>query len=146
MQYSYNGIMSSPVTVPVTQAAPAIFALNSSGTGPGAILNQDYSVNTASNPTAVGSIVQVFATGGGVTNPGGVDGALATSAQNQAVTPTATVGGVTAFVQYAGSAPGLVGGVMQVNVQIPQVAPGPQPLVITMGETSSQSNITVAVK
>ncbi|MGA2136508.1 MAG: endo-1,4-beta-xylanase [Bryobacteraceae bacterium] len=146
LQYSYYGNLSSPVTIPVTQAAPAVFALNSSGTGPGAILNQDYSVNTAANPASVGSIVQVFATGGGVTNPPGADGTLAAGAQNQAVTATATVGGVTAVVQYAGSAPGLVNGVMQVNVQIPQVASGPQPLVVTMGGATSQSNITVAVK
>ncbi|HTQ57028.1 MAG TPA: endo-1,4-beta-xylanase [Bryobacteraceae bacterium] len=146
VQYSFNGLKSTPVTVPVTQAVPAIFALNSSGSGPGAILNQDYSVNTASNPAAVGSYVQVFATGGGLTDGTSIDGALATDAQNQVITPTATVGGVSAYVAYAGTAPGLVNGVMQVNVQIPQVASGPQPLVLMMGSARSQANITVAVK
>jgi uncharacterized protein (TIGR03437 family) len=81
-----------------------------------------------------------------VTNPGGADGALATGIQHQAVTPTATVGGVAATVQYAGTSPGLVNGVMQVNVQIPQGASGAQPLVITMNGASSQSNITLAVQ
>jgi len=32
--------------------------------GPGAILNQENSVNSAANPAAVGSVVQVFGTGG----------------------------------------------------------------------------------
>ena len=146
IQYSYNGVMSSPQTLLVAQTAPAIFAQNSTGSGPGAILNQDNSLNSASNPAAVGSVVQVFATGGGVTNPGGADGALATGIQHQAVTPTATVGGVAATVQYAGTSPGLVNGVMQVNVQIPQGASGAQPLVITMNGASSQSNITLAVQ
>ncbi len=146
IQYSFNGMLSAPQTVPVTQTAPSIFALDSSGSGPGAILNQDYSVNTAANPAAVGTIVQVFATGGGVTSPAGVDGAIATGIQYQAVIPRATVGGVAAVVQYAGTAPDLVNGVMQVNVQIPQVAAGAQPLVLTMAGASSQSNITVAVQ
>jgi uncharacterized protein (TIGR03437 family) len=61
--------MSSSVTVPVAAAAPAIFALNSSGSGPGAILNQDYTVNSVSNPAGVGSVVQVFATGGELLTP-----------------------------------------------------------------------------
>jgi uncharacterized protein (TIGR03437 family) len=91
-------------------------------------------------------VVQVFATGGGVTNPSGVDGALATGLQHQAATPTATVGGIAAGVQYVGASPGLVNGVMQVNIQIPQVASGAQPLVITMRGASSQSSITVAVE
>ena len=90
--------------------------------------------------------MQVFATGGGVTNPGGADGALATGIQRQAATPTATVGGVAATVQYAGTSPGLINGAMQVNIQIPQVASGAQPLVITMGGASSPSSITVAVR
>lgn len=146
LQYSYNGVMSSPVTVPVVETAPAIFALNSAGSGPGAILNQDYSLNSAAHPAPVGSIVQAFGTGGGVTNPAGADGALATGIQHQAADATATVGGVTAAVKYAGTSPGLVNGVMQVNVEIPQVPSGPQPLVITMRGARSQSNITVAVQ
>jgi endo-1,4-beta-xylanase len=146
VQYSYNGAMSGSQSVPVAPAAPAVFALDASGAGPGAILNQDNSVNSAANPAAVGSVVQVFGTGGGITTPGGADGALAATAQPQALTPTATVGGVAAAVQYAGTAPGLVNGVMQVNIQIPQVASGPHPLVIAMGTASSQSNITVVVR
>jgi uncharacterized protein (TIGR03437 family) len=71
---------------------------------------------------------------------------LATLVQHQAVTPTATVGGVAAPVTYAGTSPGLVDGVMQVNIQIPAVASGLQPIVIAMGAGSSQSNVTVAVK
>jgi endo-1,4-beta-xylanase len=146
IQYSYNGVMSGPQTVPVAPAAPAIFALNSGGSGPGAILNQDYTLNSASNPAAVGSFVQVFATGGGVTNPGGADGALAPGILNQAVTPTATVGGLPAVVQYAGTSPGSVEGLMQVNVQIPKGVSGQQALVIAMGNAQSQSNITVAIQ
>ena len=60
---------------------------------------------------------------------------------------TATVGGVPAQVQYYGSAPGLVYGVMQVNVQIPASVPsGVVPVVVTVGSTNSQSGVTLVVQ
>ena len=54
-------------------------------------------------------------------------------------TVTATIGGVAADVQYAGSAPGIVSGVMQVNLLIPANAPvgGNIPIVINVGTASS---------
>ena len=36
--------------LPVADAAPAIFTMDGSGVGPGAILNQDFSINSPSNP------------------------------------------------------------------------------------------------
>jgi uncharacterized protein (TIGR03437 family) len=67
---------------------------------------------------------------------------------------TATIGNLPALVQYYGSAPGLVSGVMQVNVQIPANAPsGPTvPIVITLTDQatglsySTQSQVTVSVQ
>jgi uncharacterized protein (TIGR03437 family) len=147
MQYQYNPgtgtVVSNSVTVPVTAAVPAIFALDASGSGPGAILNADYSVNSASNPVAAGGAIQIFGTGGGAT-----DGALAPGIGGLATQPvTATIGGMTANVLYAGPAPGQVNGVIQVNLQIPAgLPPGPQPVVITVGTAASQKGITVAVQ
>jgi len=60
---------------------------------------------------------------------------------------TATIGGISAKVDYAGPAPYLVNGAIQVNLTIPPgLTPGPQPVVITIGTAQSQSGITVAVK
>ncbi len=60
---------------------------------------------------------------------------------------TATVNGVAAQVQYAGSAPGEVYGVMQVNVLLPTTLPaGTLPIVITVGTTNTQTGVTLAVK
>jgi len=60
--------------------------------------------------------------------------------------PTISIGGVNAPVQYAGSAPGLVNGVIQVNLQVPPgLTSGPQPVVLTFGTAQSQAGITVAV-
>jgi uncharacterized protein (TIGR03437 family) len=58
---------------------------------------------------------------------------------------TVTIGGVDAPVLYAGSAAGLISGVMQVNVTIPATAPtGPQPVVVTVGTAKSQSGAAAA--
>jgi uncharacterized protein (TIGR03437 family) len=58
-----------------------------------------------------------------------------------------TVGGEPAEVLYAGGAPGLVAGVLQVNVRIPSgVAPGEAPVVLRVGSARSQSFVTIAVR
>jgi uncharacterized protein (TIGR03437 family) len=50
-------------------------------------------------------------------------------------------------VLYAGGAPGLVAGVMQVNVRIPAGVPsGPQPIVVSVGSASSRPDVTLAVR
>jgi uncharacterized protein (TIGR03437 family) len=70
--------------------------------------------------------------------------ALATPAAGIAV----TIGGNEATVLYAGNAPGLVEGVLQVNVTIPaRVVPGTQvPVVLTAGRVKSQALLFVAVQ
>ena len=50
----------------ISAVGPGIFVLNGSDPSqPGAVENQDYSVNSRSNPAAQGSVVQIFATGYG---------------------------------------------------------------------------------
>ncbi len=149
-QVEYKGTRSSPITLTVTDTVPGIFTQNSSGSGPGAILNQDYSVNTSARPAAKGSAVMVFATGEGATTPRGETGRVildASQLKKPVQDVTATVGGRPAQVQYAGSAPGFVSGVMQVNVVIPEDAPsGAAAIVIKAGNNSSPSTVTVAVQ
>ena len=133
----------------VVPAVPAIFALDSSGAGPGAILNQDSTVNSPSNPAAQGSVVSIFATGAGQTDPAGIDGQVA-----GAILPTphlpvfVQIGGLDAQVLYAGAAPGLISGVVQVNSVIPADIPsGPAvPIVLNVGTASSQAGVTLAIK
>ena len=52
VQVQYQGSVSNTLTVPVQAATPAIFSLDSTGMGPGAILNQDTSTNSTGNPAA----------------------------------------------------------------------------------------------
>ena len=52
-----------PIKLPVVASVPGIFTADGIGSGQAAILNQDGSVNSLSNPAAVGSIISVFITG-----------------------------------------------------------------------------------
>jgi len=69
VQVQYQGAVSNTVTKQVQAATPAIFSLDSTGVGPGAILNEDTSVNSTGNPAARGSVIALYCTGGGVTTP-----------------------------------------------------------------------------
>jgi uncharacterized protein (TIGR03437 family) len=149
LQTEYRGAKSNAVTLPVTASAPAIFTLNLTGKGQGAVLNQDYSVNGPSNPAAGNSVVMVFATGEGQTKPAGVDGKLTGADLPQPLLPvSAQIGGMDADVPYAGGAPGLVAGVLQVNVRVPPgVTPGDAvPITVKVGSTQSQPGVTIAVR
>lgn len=144
----YSGVQSAPRSQIVALAAPGIYTLNMQGTGPGAILNQDgLTVNGLTAPEKRGNVIAIYMTGEGSTTPQGVDGVVipVSALKKPQQTVTVTVGGVDAVVEYAGSAPGLISGVMQVNVRIPLTAPtGTQPVVVTVGTVKSQSDANAA--
>jgi uncharacterized protein (TIGR03437 family) len=146
---AYQGEVSASFTVPVTASAPSLFTLNQTGAGQAAAINAvDGTVNTALSPVRIGGYISLYASGEGETMPGGVDGRIA------GLTPTGpisrvsvTVGGIPATVLYAGSAPGQVAGLMQVNVQIPSgVQPGGYvPVVLQVGDRASSPAVWIAV-
>ncbi|MFN9896242.1 MAG: SBBP repeat-containing protein [Acidobacteriota bacterium] len=148
MQVEYRGVRSNAVTLRVAETQPGLFTANSSGKGPGAILNEDNSLNTGQNPAAPGSIVILYGTGEGVTDPAGQDGQLALSGYPKPRQPvTVRIGGKEAEVLYAGAAPGLVAGVFQINVKVPEgLDGGAQPVVVQIGAASSSPEVTVAVR
>jgi uncharacterized protein (TIGR03437 family) len=141
----YKGRRSAPVTLTVADAAPGIFTLAQSGSGQGAILNQDYSVNGPNTRIARGQVLMVFLTVGG---ENGKDGELAQGIQQHPMNVTARVGGVDAQAIYAGPSPGLIWGLTQVNVIVPADAPSGAavPIMITFGNRSTQAGVTIAVK
>lgn len=149
VQIEVQGQFSNPVILPVAPAAPGVFTVGSTGQGQGVILNQDFSLNSPSNPASRNSIVSIYADGMGQTNPPGIDGAIMGTALSTAVAPvSASINGVDAEVLYAGTAPGIVAGVFQVNVRVPQAAaPGSAvPLVLSAGGASSQAGVTLAIQ
>ncbi len=110
----------STTAIASTATAPGIF--------PGAIVNEDGTINSSANPAPVGSYVQMYGTGLGQTNPGGKDGTITpvTNYPSQATPVAATISMNTLFdtplqmnVFYAGPAPGLAAGVGQINAFVP---------------------------
>jgi len=143
-----SGLQSPALPLAVQAAAPGLFSTNFTGTGQGAILNTDMSPNSGSNPAAKGSVIVIYATGEGQTNPPGTDGLIAGAAPPKpALAVKVTIGGLPATVEYVGGAPQLSAGTLQVNARMSaNVASGNQPVVVTVGTFSSQPNLTVAVK
>jgi uncharacterized protein (TIGR03437 family) len=134
--------------VPVVASVPALFTYNASGKGPAALLNQNGSVNTQDNPASRGSTVALFATGEGATSPNGIDGKPATAPLPKPVLAVKVlIGGHEGIVSYAGGAPGLTAGVMQINVRIPDDAPvGAVPVSVLAGTAASPANVTIWVR
>jgi len=136
---TYNGNIVLSLNLDVSGAAPGLFT---------SVLNQDFGMNSSANPAGKGSIVMLFATGGGQTDPSGVDGKIT---QDDLAQPklfvAVSIGGQSAEVRYAGNAPGLVAGAMQVNARIPEnVSAGATNVVLSVGGVPSQSGVTLAVR
>jgi uncharacterized protein (TIGR03437 family) len=87
-------------------------------------------------------------TGEGITSPLQADGAVTPNATTIPVLPIAVkIGGQPATVIFDGEAPGIVAGVLQVNVMIPPtVSSGANSVVVTIGSNSSQAGLTVSVQ
>lgn len=145
----YNGNVSPVFNIPVAATTGGLFSSDSTGRGQGAILNEDGSLNSSANPAAKGSTIVLFGTGHGATFPALVEGQVTPSASIPQLyaRPTVAIGGQQAQIAYAGPAPGLIAGVLQMNVVIPAgVAPGSQPVVVRFNTDSSPDSLTVAVQ
>ena len=152
---TYQDQTSVPATIRVFAAAPGLFTADGTGTGQAAAINQDGTLNSASNPAPIGSVISLYGTGGGQTSPAGVDGQVSRSPLARQSLPVQVYIGQqivlsTAQLQYAGPAPGEIAGLMQINVPLP---PGLKtgstvPVAIFVGTagSSSQSNVTIAVR
>ena len=152
IQVLYQGQSTASTTVPVQAVSPAIFSMNGTGGGQGAILNQDGSVNSQSNPASRGSVVSLFATGGGLTTPASMNGLVtAPNASEYYPAPvqpvSVSIDGQAAQIVYAGAAPGLVAGVLQINVAVPANATQASydQVVVTVGNSTSPTAVTMSV-
>jgi uncharacterized protein (TIGR03437 family) len=145
----HGDLIVAALFVSVADAAPAVFTLDASGVGPGAILNRDWSINTPSNPADKGSVVSLYAMGAGQTDPPGANGQITGDVLAEPLLPVSVqIDNLDAEVSYAGAAPALVAGVIQVNCIIPANARSGSavPVVLNVGRTSSQPGVTLAVK
>ena len=148
IQVSSGSSFSLPIDVKVVDTAPGLFTSNSSGRGQAAALNADLTPNSLANPAPRGGVIVVYGTGEGQTDPPGQDGRIiSTDLRRPLAAVTAKIGGRPADVLYAGSAPSLVSGALQVNVRIPDdVEPGTAAVEIQIGGVASQAGVTIAVR
>jgi uncharacterized protein (TIGR03437 family) len=125
---TYAGRTSASFQVQVTQYAPGVFTLDSTGKGQAVALNQDGSINTASTPTKLGDVISLYATG-----IGQGDGPV-----------TVTIGGQSTILTSSKK----IAGVAQIDVRIPTgIQTGSAvPVVVQAGNTPSQAGVTIAVR
>ncbi len=135
-----------PEIITLDVARPGVFMADSFGQG--VVIDSQGRVVNSFVPAAAGDVVVVYAAGLGPTNPAVRSGEASPldPLARVTVTPTVTIGGVTAEVTFAGLTPGLVG-LYQLNVRIPSgVKPGPAvPLVVTQNGVSSKP-VTLAIQ
>jgi len=132
-----NGTLTGP-TLAVVPSEPEVFQAPATSLTPGAAvaLNEDGSLNSASSPAAAGSIVTVWATGAGGSNfSNNPDGFIATTLSAPSLPVSVLAGNLNSGyyyggydsleVLYAGDAPGMVSGVIQVNFRLSAIGPYP---------------------
>jgi uncharacterized protein (TIGR03437 family) len=139
IQVEYGGIQSNAVRVSIAPAAPAVF--------PNGVVNSlDGSLNSAA-AVPRGGYLTLYATGGGITGLPVIDGQFSTASASIVAPVSAQIGGLDAAVTYAGDAPGLISGALQINIQVPANAPtgAAIPLVLNIGGIASPT-IGIAVK
>jgi adhesin/invasin len=139
-----SGTTAGPTPMTIQSAAPGIFMQTG---GRAAALNQDGSLNLPANPAPAGSFISVYITGQGQLDPPVASGAAAPLSQlsNTVAQTTATIGGVPAAVSFSGLAPGWIG-LGQVNLQVPNLPAGDQPVVVTIGGVTSNAAVVTVTR
>ena len=124
---SYNNAKTNCLAWPVVLTAPAVFTVDGIYA---AAVNQDGSINSANNPSAVGSIVSVWATGLGPIAPPQANGTLVEFPLPKNVLAVGVMASYSLgipnpvpvnepfAVRYAGPAPYLVAGASQINFHV----------------------------
>jgi uncharacterized protein (TIGR03437 family) len=108
----------------LNSASPALFTIGGSGTGQVAALNEDNTINSATNPALRWHVITLFGTGQGAVTGAPPDGQAATGPVSSVSRPQVLIGSAyvpDANVQYSGLAP-FESGVWQINVLIPATA------------------------
>jgi uncharacterized protein (TIGR03437 family) len=154
IQVEYRGVLSKAVSLAVLKVHPGIFSVDGSGLGQPAVLNEDGTPNSPTNPAKRGSTISIFATGGGTTNPPTADGSITGSppprlnASVRVYFPYSDFNDEAAVIEvevsYAGAVANLVGGLVQVNAKLPESLPiGNVSLVLAVGDGEGNSSLPV---
>ncbi len=132
-----GGTVVGSTNLTVRNVAPGLFV---TADGHAAVANQDGTANSAARPATAGSVIAAFLTGlGAVDHPvASGEPASAIPLSHLTVPVSASIGGQTAHVLFAGLAPGFAG-LYQVNILVPQVSAGAQPLQVSVAGVASNA-------
>jgi uncharacterized protein (TIGR03437 family) len=149
-----NGRSANPLYVPGSDAEPQIVHNPPDSLGQlfAAALNEDGTLNCSGGLAAPGSVMTIFLNGAGLLTPLPDDGTLGQVGQQPALPifpwfKHHHMENVPVDILYAGAAPGLLAGVMQVNFRLPPYGPpaGPGQITVGVGGHLTQTmNICVA--
>jgi uncharacterized protein (TIGR03437 family) len=149
VQVDCHNMLSEKMSLALSDTAPVLFTADASGRGQGAIVNEGGMLNGPFTPAGRGSVISLFGAGGGLTESGGAGSGILEVRPDQLRSPVRVwIGGVQADVLYAGPAPGMASGLLQVTVRVPFEAPPSSSAAVTVkvGEAFSQAGVTLAVK
>ena len=121
----------------LTSASPAALSIFPSA------INEDGTLNSQTNPGRAGSVVTIWVSGLGFTDPTGVDGLPAPLPLGRPVLPVSIDLGQTepAEILYVGNAPGVVEGVMQINFRIPNQGTFRSTAMLTVGSDTTRFSL-----
>jgi uncharacterized protein (TIGR03437 family) len=135
-------------TVFMASSAPGLFVADPLNLAiPGSVLNQDSHLVTDASPASRGSVIQIYASGQGATDPPQEDGAArgALPPAQSKLLPRVYFAGELAEVLFSGLQPDFPG-LWQINVRVPDsaVLSGQVPVFVAIGSNVSNA-VTVAV-
>jgi uncharacterized protein (TIGR03437 family) len=156
---SNSGVTTPAFPIIAVPYDPGIFSFDGLGKGQGAVLNYDaasgaYLVNSSKDTAAKNSTIIIYATGMGdladaTIHNGEVAAAATTLIAN---TVRIDIDGQPAVVTYAGSTPGAVAGLVQINAIVPSTVRSGSaiPITVSVGTPASarrsQALVTIGVK
>ena len=153
IQIEWRGSWSRPIRLPVAAAGPGLLTLSQSGSGQVAALNVGddgaVTVNGDDEPASPGQAVTLFAVGMGRFTGSFADGlVVGDDLPEPELDVRVTIDGIEAQVTYAGGAPGLVLGVLQVNVIVPEGVTLGDDVEVTLhvGDFTSQPGTTMTIQ
>lgn len=144
VQVRRQGQLACVAEVAIEEAVPGLFAHD----GQLLAVNEDGSLNGPDHPAPRGSVVVLYGTGFGTTEPLLGAGTAASPPLPQLKLPVRVrIGGLPADILYAGPAPGFAG-LVQLNVRVPGgFAPaGSLPVEACAGRACSPPGVTVMVR
>jgi len=156
-----NQIKGPVYVVPAVPLSPELFTFGPAGTGNAAAFNvtkNGYLADTSEVPSGVsaapGDIIELFGTGFGGTNPSYLPGQFALTQAPIVSSFSITIGGVkvpSGNISYIGLAPdptrqGNAPGLYTIVMRLPSVPDGDQPVTVTVGNSSTQSGVTIPVR